>query len=261
MRVLVFGATGILGSTILGMLPRQHHIGYYASCVYDDPKSILEVLQNINPDAIINCAGDNLDNAQMIRVNALFPHILAGVTEIPILHASVDRVFNGRLEERAYTVKDTPDAVDMFGRTKVIGEVRANRFHNIRMSFISRDKGFVKNLIDNPNEFKGLTNVLWSGSTVEAVAWEIVGLLYHINNLPGTIHLTTKESISRYDAAKLVLKAYNKDNIELASHTEPIANYALVPTHALPSLEEAIKYWQKPEPILAAEGAEIGISE
>lgn len=234
MKVVVFGSNSMLGTCIVNILSSQH-IPWYAA------RDNCSNINTIDPDVVINCAGINIDPIQMIKMNALFPHELAQSTNRPILHISTDRVFNGRTQG-PYSTNQSTDAVDVFGRTKALGEVRAPHVHNVRMSFVGKNHGFVKQLMETPDDFKGLANVRWSGSTVEVVAGGIVRLLDDIYRLPQVIHLATEESITRYDAALLVTKHFALAH-NIQKFDDPTANYSLLPTHIIPSFEEAIKQW------------------
>lgn len=247
MRILVFGPNGMLGSSIMNALRRAGHTGMAAgasTCSYDDQESLARLIDKHQPDRLVNCAGVRSDIREMVRVNSLLPHMLAQAAygQVPLIHMSIDGVFSGRSVYK-YSVDDLPDARDVFGRTKMLGEVPAPGVTNIRTAFIGRDRGFVKDVLEG-RITKGQKNVLWSGSTVEAVAYHVARLLTTRDDLPRVIHLATEKSISRYYAASLIMRWAGRDECEIEPGYTVVNNLALLPTVVLPSLEHAIQEWE-----------------
>lgn len=235
MRVLIFGCKSSLGQSISANSYKFKTVVYYAN-----PYTKLEeVFEKYQPEAIINCLGTDKNPLDMLYYNATFPHILANSTDVPIYHVSTDKVFNGHGNYR-YTPKDATNATTMFGRTCVLGEVDAPHVRNIRTSFIVRDRGFSKAVLND--DFVGHANVRWSGSTVEAVARGILHIINH-PEYTGIVHLSTVNSISRYDIAKILLchAGFCDRNIEKSLF--PTANFSLAPTVVLQPLQEAVKEW------------------
>jgi dTDP-4-dehydrorhamnose reductase len=236
MRLLVYGHRGLLGASIVGYAPRHGHVAYTAAL----EAPVREQIEKYMPDVIINCAGTDNRFVNMIYLNALFPHHLAGATSLPILHMSTARVFSGTSLYR-YRVNDIPDACDMFGRTKAIGEVFAPHVTNVRSAFIGRGKGFVEDVVKRNSSFRGLVNYRWTGSTVDAVAHRVLELVKYAKD-SNIVHLATRDSISLDDAARLVAEHYGIEN-NIQQALTPVKNYALIPSIVIPSLEEAIKDW------------------
>ena len=162
MSVLVLGASGMLGSTVVHRLRTTQPewgvegVGHGTDgrLMFDAEagRPALEDLLRLGRyDYIINCIGvlktaidervaEQLERA--IRVNGLFPHEAAAVAaghSSRVIHVSTDAVFSGRLL-RPYTVKDPPDPVDVYGMTKALGESPAGNVLNIRCSIVGRDR-------------------------------------------------------------------------------------------------------------------------
>ena len=103
-------------------------------------------LAEIKPDIVINCIGiiKQLPVAKdpliSITINALFPHQLAHACKdvgARMIHISTDCVFSGKKGE--YTEQDFPDADDLYGRTKLLGEVAYPHCVTLRTSIIGHE--------------------------------------------------------------------------------------------------------------------------
>src|SRR5215218_83942 len=158
-RVLVLGGTGMLGHTLWRTCAerfdayatiRADELDGPAAEVLDarrtvtgvraeEPVSLARVLDSTEPDAVVNCIGivkqvvEDLGVA--IAVNAVFPHQLAAACRqrgARLIHVSTDCVFSG--ESGAYTETDIPDPVDLYSRSKLLGEPATPGVLSIRTS-------------------------------------------------------------------------------------------------------------------------------
>src|SRR5688572_32980288 len=95
-----------------------------------DAEMCEEVLAEIRPDAVINCAawtdvdGAESDEAGAMLVNdAGASHVARACSRVgaTIVHVSSDYVFDGR-KRRPYVESDLPDAISAYGRSKQAGE-------------------------------------------------------------------------------------------------------------------------------------------
>lgn len=228
MRVAVYGHNGMLGKHVVDAL---HAVGYIVCS---------ETTHRV--DAIINCAGviphrHPNDARYMITSNALLPHTLAAEFDGPIIHVSTDCVFSGRRSDLyGYKDTDTPDATDLYGRTKALGEVQAPNVCNVRTSFIGEDHGLMHWLMNLPqgSEIEGWVNARWSGTYVDLVAYRLIDMLL-VTNLPNIVHLSTDEPMSKYWVLLHLVKVLGLD-IQVKPVFEPIINRVLVPTGHLSTL-------------------------
>lgn len=247
MRVVIFGGTGMLGTEIDRQAVLGGHevsaIGRYA-CNYLSVPSIRETIDGFDPEVIINCAGaipGTTDTLSLIKVNALFPHLLASATDRKIIHISTDCVFSG-LSAYKHKTNDIPGAADYYGQSKALGEGKYNHVTNIRTSFIGLKHGFIKWLMSHEGStINGWKNALWTGSTVEAVASSLLGCLGR-TDMGSIEHLATECSISKYDLALLLVNHF-KLNVEVVPTYSPYINRALVPTIHLETVENAIEHY------------------
>lgn len=227
MPVMVLGYKGMLGRHVV------QELGVSAQTPDVDitnKVAMFTVAREYKPTAIINCAGaiaHKRGPQDMIKINGLGPHIVAEVFDCPIIHVSTDCVFNGARAHN-YFVNDSPDASDIYGRSKIIGEVNAAHVTNVRTSFIGPDHGFLKWLLDaRGKEVEGWTNAIWSGSTVQEVARKLVLM---VDDNPGGIqHLAANNNISKFELAKLVIKQLDL-NVTVRPVATPVVWRGLRPT-------------------------------
>jgi dTDP-4-dehydrorhamnose reductase len=169
MRVLILGGEGMLGHKVFQVLSERletfatfrHLDGLWNTYpIYEnvdsiytkggvdvlDFETVVRAFTQVEPDVVINCIGiiKQIDEAKdpimSINLNSLFPHRLAELcaeTKTRMFHLSTDCVFSGR--KGYYTEDDFPDAEDLYGRTKLLGEVNREGCLTIRTSIFGRD--------------------------------------------------------------------------------------------------------------------------
>ena len=75
-----------------------------------------------------------------IEINSLLPHRLAQLSDdcsVRLIHFSTDCVFSG--DKGMYLESDTPDATDIYGRSKLLGEVDYKPHLTLRTSIIGHE--------------------------------------------------------------------------------------------------------------------------
>lgn len=241
-KVLILGVTGMLGHALFAGLsaregfdvrgtarrlsPLQRFFGTESmqrvipGVLVDDLDSVREAIELASPDVVINAIGmikqrsAAEDPIISISINSLFPHRLAEVAGqygARVIHFSTDCVFTG--DKGSYTEDDVPDPTDLYGRSKLLGELYLPHCVTLRTSFIGHELRTRLSLIEwflsQEGKVKGYTNAIYSGfPTVEIVdiiseyvipAPELKGL-YHVSSQP----------ISKYKLLKLVAEKYKK---------------------------------------------------
>lgn len=192
-KVLVLGGEGMLGQMVVHILSRtgpfsveytsrSQRSGYFYDAE-EGPGGLQHILELHGPFAyLINCIGvtsnkinerDPTSLRRAILVNALFPYSLASLaqkTDAKVIHISTDGVFSGDADYPY--LEDAPhDSVDIYGKTKSLGEVRSPRVLNIRCSIIGPDsvgkRGLLEWFLAQPENTKlaGYTDHLWNGVT------------------------------------------------------------------------------------------------
>lgn len=181
--------------------------------------SIIQAIKISKPQWIINCIGivkqhtAAKDSISSISINSLFPHRLAQICQaanIRLIHISTDCVFSGN--QGNYRETDFPDADDLYGRTKLLGEVNTEGCLTIRTSIIGRElessHGLIEWFLSQENKtVKGYQKAIFSGFTTLALADIISTIITDFPQLSGLYHVAS-DPISKYDLLNLVKQIY-----------------------------------------------------
>lgn len=242
-RILILGGAGTLGHKLWQVLQaRFPHTsvsirkkqGFYAKCGLFSGPNVIDgldlrdftrlnaVLDEVKPTVIVNCAGVTLrskeaqDKNSAISINALLPHRLAewcSRSGARLIHFSTVCVYDGK--KGGYTEEDLPDARDLYGMTKILGDVTAPFALTLRSSFIGREIFGGAELLEwflaqEGKTIKGFRKALFTGLTTNKLA-ELVGDL--IENHPGLngLYHVSSETVTKYELLKLMKDAYNLD--------------------------------------------------
>lgn len=239
MRVLVLGAGGMLGHKLMQRLAGDFEVvgtlrgdgepyrsaralagarlrpGVSADC----PSSVAAALDEVRPDAVLNCIGvvKQREAAKSpvaaIGINALFPHRLAELCAprgVRLIHFSTDCVFSGR--GGPYREASASDAEDLYGRTKFLGEVDRPGCLTLRASILGREIASRHGLLEwflsqRGGRVKGFANALYTGYTTSAMATLVAELLGRFPGLAGVWNIGT-DPISKFDLLGIVNRAY-----------------------------------------------------
>jgi dTDP-4-dehydrorhamnose reductase len=203
----------------------------------NDFDSIIRAVMSIRPRVIVNCIGivkqdqASKDPLTSITVNALFPHRLAQLclaAGIRLIHISTDCVFSGR--KGNYTEDDEPDATDLYGRTKLLGEVDYEGCLTIRTSMIGRELSGSHGLLEwflsqEGNGVKGFRRAIFSGFTTTALSEIIVDIIENHPRLRGVWHVAA-EPISKYDLLSMIREVYRL-NVEIEPDDQFVCDRSL----------------------------------
>ncbi len=152
-----------------------------------DLEVAVDPLLYCSPDIVINCPGTIMQNGtaqttlSYFRVNALAPYILAEMCEHRgprLIHASADCVFSGGVGH--YSERDIPDPVNLYDRSKLLGDVTHAPHLTIRTSFIGLNRfhhqvlSLLNWFIRQSGEIEGYTRAIWSRLTTLEVSRNLV---------------------------------------------------------------------------------------
>ena len=246
-RILILGGAGTLGHKLWQIIPQKFpntyvtvrkSKGFYSKTgvfsgdkVIDlldlrDLPQVEKILNKLKPDIILNCAGVTLrskeakDEVSNIAVNALLPNKLAewcSNNNSRLIHFSTVCVFTGKMGN--YDDESIPDAQDLYGRTKILGEVNKPSALVLRSSFIGRELFGGMELLEwflaqEGKTIKGFRKAIFTGLTTDYLAKVVIDLIEKHPNLSG-IYNVSSEIISKYDLLMLAKEAYKLDiNIE-----------------------------------------------
>lgn len=242
-KVLILGCTGMLGHILFLMLSSRQDLNVYATArTWEDLSNWVPAasLDNIisgvdafdsasvegafvksSPEVVINCIGHikQLPNADdpvlSIYLNSLFPHVIEALCRkfrARLIHISTDCVFEG--DRGDYDENAEPDAKDLYGRSKLLGEVSGPRTLVLRTSLIGHEiknkLGLVEWFLSQKGKTRGYTRALFSGlPTVEFAELLINHILPH-EEMSGIYNISSWP-ISKFDLLKLISFRYGKD--------------------------------------------------
>lgn len=191
-------------------------------------KNLINLVTKVGPDVIINCAGitkhiPNLESpSPLIELNALLPHKLASITKsmgIRLIHISTDCVFSGKSGN--YSEKDIPDADDVYGRTKQLGEVFNENCITVRTSTIGHEINTSYGLLEwflAQKACRGYRGAIFSGLPTVEFARVVRDFMLPNNNLFGLYHVSS-QAINKYNLLHLIAEEYQK-KIEIIPDNE-----------------------------------------
>jgi dTDP-4-dehydrorhamnose reductase len=122
-------------------------------------------------------------------------------------------VFSGRTGN--YTEDDPSDALDLYGRSKFLGETLSEGALTIRSSIIGRELGTASGLVEwflsqRGRRVEGYTRAIYSGFTTQEMARIVRMILVQHSELSGTLQVSS-ERINKYDLLMLMKRAYDLD--------------------------------------------------
>jgi dTDP-4-dehydrorhamnose reductase len=257
-RVLILGGTGMLGHEAISRF--TPHFEVHASVrdpelaaqyelpatlhAFDayEPQALTELLDVVDPAVVLNCIGivKQLEDASRplpaITLNSLFPHQLAAMCEhkgCRLIHVSTDCVFSGRLPlGQSYREEDEADARDLYGLTKLLGEVK-EPFLTVRTSIIGWELERASGLLawfagQKGKEVSGYRKAIFSGLTTRALSDVLVEVAQSYPALAGVYHVAA-EPIDKFELLTMMRDRLDLD-CSIRPVDEPTVNRALDPS-------------------------------
>jgi dTDP-4-dehydrorhamnose reductase len=227
MRVLILGGGGMLGHKLWqhaqsrgdAYVTLRRRVADYAPGIFNERQTfenvaatdidrLRQIVETIRPDAVINCVGivkqraEAHDPIASIEVNSLWPHRVAAECSAAgsrLVHLSTDCVFSG--DRGNYVETDLPDSDDLYGRSKLLGEVTASPHVTFRTSMIGREldraSGLVEWFLAQAGPVRGFRKAIFSGLTTSALATTLLDLAEKHPGLSGLYHLAA-DPIDKY---------------------------------------------------------------
>jgi dTDP-4-dehydrorhamnose reductase len=256
-KVLLLGADGMLGSQLWAYLHRSGidvtgtvrktdqtlfdplfaktcHFGITAT----DFDAILRLIEKINPDCIVNCIGvikhrEKLHNTlEMLEVNSVLPHKIAQIcaaNNIRLIQISTDCVFSGK--KGSYTLLDKPDPIDIYGMTKLLGEITDHpHVLTLRTSIIGKEQfnkfGLLEWALVQGGKINGFKNAIYSGTTtleLSSIVYTQIMMFPHAYGL----YNVGGEKISKYELLQLIYEVYELQDVDVHPVYEPVIDRSL----------------------------------
>ena len=241
MKVLILGVTGMLGNTMFRYLSQHPDVlvygtargenapGFFSEAIrsrimtginVENLDSLVKAFASVHPDVVVNCIGlikqlaDSNDPLVTVPINALLPHRLAALckaTGARLIHVSTDCVFSG--DKGQYVETDIPDAHDLYGRSKLLGEVEYPHAITLRTSLIghelSGNHSLVGWFLSQENIVKGYTNAVFSGLPAVELSRVVKEFILPRPDLSGLYHVAS-DAINKFELLELIAAVYNK---------------------------------------------------
>lgn len=240
MKVLVIGATGMLGYSIFSNLSELSNFDVYGTVRsingvehffpstdklipnvdVKDFATLEKAVLDTKPDVVINCIGlikqhdVSKQHVEAIEINALLPHKIAQLcdsTQARLVHFSTDCVFDGKTGN--YLESDLPTATDLYGKSKCLGEVDYGKHVTLRTSIIGHELRSSVSLIDwflsQEGSVKGFSKAVFSGLPTVYVAKVLADYVLPNPSLSGLYQLSV-DPIDKFSLISKVADVYSK---------------------------------------------------
>lgn len=242
MRILIMGGDGMLGHKVLqefnhgfdtwgtiraSIGPWEHLPFFQRDKMVEDVEatsreSIINALDRVQPEVVVNCIGivkklkESESPVSAITVNALLPHWLAELCQergIRLIHISTDCVFSGKVGN--YSENEQPDPYDLYGRTKLLGEVTENNCLTLRTSIIGRELKRTVGLLEwflsqTGKTIQGYKYAIFSGLITSELASLLANIVANYPDLHGLYHVSS-DPISKYDLLNMIRETLDLD--------------------------------------------------
>ena len=240
-KILILGTAGMLGNTLYRYFrditahdivgasrspicaPAMHQTKnavLVSGIDVENTDSLTQLLNNHRPDIVINCVGiikqrdDADDPLTTLPINALLPHRLSqlcGLLGARLIHISTDCVFSGK--KGMYAENDQPDADDLYGRSKLLGEVDASHAVTIRTSLIGHELHSNKSLLNwflsQTGKVLGYRRAIFSGFPTFEIARIVDQYILPTSSLHGLTQVSA-DPIDKLTLLNLIKDIYGK---------------------------------------------------
>jgi len=157
-----------------------------------------------------------------ISVNSLLPHALgrrAASVGARVLQIATDCVYSG--SKGMYRESDTHDALDVYGKTKSLGESFQPNVHHLRCSIIGPEPKDFKFLLEwflrqpRTGQVNGFTNHRWNGVTTLHFAKACLGIISRGISLTHLQHVVPNDPLPKSEMLKVFASVYGREDIRV----------------------------------------------
>jgi len=273
-RILILGASGMLGHMLVRVLSPRHNVVGTTTSKYDEKSPLARMLSEGNwvdqvdvrnlptvektirdteADVVINCVGvikqkmESSNIMDAILINSLIPHQLANIcsqAQSKLIHFSTDCVFDG--SPGIKKVNDVPNATDLYGTTKRLGEVNYAPALTLRTGFVGRQLSGFEGLFEWVRSQRGKTidgyqNAIYSGFTAMALSRIIRQIIEEHEQLSG-LHQVAGNHINKFDLITK-LNEYLDLNLTINRNTDFMCDRSMDGTEFTKLTDIAIPSW------------------
>lgn len=234
--IIVFGASGLLGSAICSFLKTKNRrfIGFskskkdFKKINLLNKKNIIKVLDKIKPQILINCTGltdvdecnKNIEKAYMEN-SLTAKNIVESLNFLKmksyLIHISTDQVYNSSNIFKLNN-EENENLNNIYSITKFIGEkntldyknsliLRTNFFGQLNSRYKISYSNFIINNLKNKKKIKLPVNVIFNPVDINFLSSSILRLCDL--RIKGVYNLGAKNLISKYNFGILIAKKFN----------------------------------------------------
>ena len=276
MRICILGAGGMLGHMLVRVLSDDHDVYGTSKQEWSETAGLARFLEKkqwiggidakdiktVNScfaehqfDVAINCIGvvkqrvHRTTDDEMVEINARFPQKLSDICaafSTRLIHISTDCVFSGNKGD--YVETDKPDPVDIYGSSKLAGEIVDAHNLTIRTSHVGRELTNFTSLFEwilknRGKQVVGYSNAIYSGLTTCSLAVVINSLLTTGSNIGGLVHVASNP-LSKY---QLITELNNRLGlgIDIKMDESVVINRSLRTSDQLKQFKIEIPSWDQ----------------
>ncbi len=244
-KIVIIGSNGMLGSAVTRYLTTEKldvlEVNRSGSPIYaqnsclqfdilTDPLEKLAYLLS-EVDYVINCAGlikHKIDEGKIsdiqksIHINTTFPLQLANLAEtnnLRIINIGTDCVYSG--EKGNYSESDPKDPTDIYGITKLLGEISSPRIMTLRCSIIGRELSSLVSFLEwvlsqtHGSKLDGFQNHYWNGISTLHFAKIVFGVIKNGKFKSGTFHVIPADFVTKAEMIELAIQSFARKDLSV----------------------------------------------
>lgn len=224
-RIIILGSTGMLGQEVVKTFSREAEpFNAYSrtggkserfTFTGQAPRELATQLSIHPGDFVINCigwipqvaSGDNrVDSANAMLLNIQLPEALEGLAKeygAKVLQVATDCVFIGSTGD--YSESSSMDATELYGLSKIQGELKQPSAMRIRASIVGPDANSASGLFSwflsqgHQRSVIGFTNHIWNGVTTAALSKLFLGICRGGEFQSGCFHWVPRGKATKYE--------------------------------------------------------------
>jgi dTDP-4-dehydrorhamnose reductase len=243
-KVLILGGSGMIGTGLAKSLqaaainvevtsrsgsPLERLPGVGVHKFEAKTDSIEELVKDLESgDYVINCVGmvkslihedDPKSCEAAYFLNSTLPSELAAVAEslgLRVIQMATDCVYSG--QDGNYSESATHDALDVYGKSKSLGEVPSTAVMNLRVSVIGKGSQGLYHWVASQPQGSTITGYLdhqWNGITSVEYGRIIAGIVRDDLFIPGVHHIVPTGSVNKNELVQLIAANAGRSDIKI----------------------------------------------